>query len=169
MQMEHRYLKVALTLSVALLALFYAAHNLANWGAANGAVGYVLGQQDHVVYPTNLAPAVTNPALVAALVILICAFEIASGMLALVGTYRLWIVRRADAAAFQAAKRFAVLGAGLAAITWFLLFAAFGGALYQMWQTDVGAQSLEGAFQFSGLAFLTLIYLSLPELEPDRG
>ena len=163
--MEHRLLKVATSLSVALLALFYVAHNLANWAAAQDAIGYVLSQQDHAVYPNNLAPAVASPALVTAVLALICAGEAAAGLLALVGTWRLWAARKAERAAFAAAKRFAVLGAGAAVLVWFLLFAVFGGALYQMWQTEVGAGSLEGAFQFAGLSFLTLIYLSLPE--PD--
>ena len=163
--MEHRLLKIGVTFSVALLALFYVAHNLANWSAAQGAIGYVLSQQDHAVYPNNLAPAVANPALVTAVLALICAGEAAAGLLALVGTWRLWAARKAERAAFAAAKRFAVLGAGAAVLVWFLLFAVFGGALYQMWQTEVGAGSLEGAFQYAGLSFLTLIYLSLPEPE----
>ena len=163
--MEHRYLKIALTLSVALLALFYVAHNLANWEAARGAVGYVLGQQDHGVYPNSLAPAVSNPLLVTAVTLVICAGEAMAAALALLGAVRLWSARKADAARFNAAKRFAVLGSGVAVLVWFLLFAVFGGALYQMWQTEAGALSLDGAWQFSGLSFLTLIYLSIPELE----
>lgn len=164
--MEHRYLKIALTLSVALLALFYVAHNFANWDAARGAIGYVLGQADHVAYPTDLAPRIAGGPGVTIVLLVICAGEAAAGLTALAGAIRLWQARRADAAAFAAAKRLAVIGAGLAVLVWFLLFAAFGGALYQMWQTEVGAKSLEGAFQFAGLSFLTLIYLSLPEPEP---
>ena len=164
--MEHRYLKVALTLSVALLALFYVAHNIANWEAAQAAVGYVLGQDSHTAYPASIPPAIESPLLVTAVLILICAGEAAAGLVALVGAYRIWAARRADLQAFAAAKKLAVIGSGLAVLVWFLLFAVFGGALYQMWQTPAGAQSLEGAWQFSGLSFLTLIYLSLPE--PDR-
>ena len=163
--MEHRYLKIALTLSVALLALFYVAHNIANWDAARGAVGYVLGQQDHGAYPNNLAPAVSSPAFVTAVVLLICAGEAAAAAIALIGAAKLWSARNADVARFNAAKRLAVLGTGTAVLVWFLLFAVFGGALYQMWQTEAGALSLNGAWQFSGLSFLTLIYLSLPEPE----
>ncbi len=165
--MEHRYLKVGVTLSVALLALFYFAHNLANWSAAHGAIGYVLSQQDHVVYPNNLAPAIANPLFVSIVLAIVCAGEAAAGILALVGAFRLWTARKLDRAAFAAAKRFAILGSGAAVLVWFLLFAVVGGALYQMWQTEVGAGSLEGAFQYAGLSFLSLIYLSLPE--PELG
>ena len=166
--MEHRYLKIALTLSVALLALFYAAHNVANWSSAQAAVGYVLGQQEHAVYPNSLVPAISSPAAVTGALILICLGEFAAGACALIGTYRLWTARQASASEFAAAKRLAVIGSGLAGLVWFLLFAVVGGALFQMWQTQAGALSLEGAFQFSGLSLLTLIYTSLPEPEPRQ-
>ena len=163
--MEHRYLKAALTLSVALLALFYFAHNLANWAAATGAVGYVLGLQDHQAYPVSLAPSISSTATHAAVTAIICAGELAAGLTALIGAWRLWSARKADRAGFAAAKTMAVIGAGTAALVWFLLFAVFGGAFYQMWQTEAGANSLQGAWQFSGLALLTLIYVSQPEPE----
>jgi predicted small integral membrane protein len=162
---EHRYLKIALTLSVALLALFYVAHNIINWHAATGAVGYVLSQQEHQVYPVNLGPAITSPAVHVVITAIICASEIAAAIISFIGAWRLWSARNADAVVFAAAKRLAVIGTGLAALVWFFLFAVFGGALYQMWQTEVGAASLEGAWQFSGLSFLTLIYLTLPHGE----
>ena len=160
--MEHRYLKIALTLSVALLALFYVAHNIVNWGSATGAVGYVLSQQDHQAYPASLLPPIVSPAMHAIVTGLICAAEVAAGAVCLVGAWRLWIARKADTGAFAASKRLAVIGTGTAALVWFFLFAVFGGALFQMWQTEVGAASLVGAWQFSGLSFLTLLYLTLP-------
>ncbi len=163
--MEQRYLQIVVTLSVSLLALFYVAHNLANWNEALEAIGYVLSQQDHAVYPNNLAPAITNSGVVSAVLIAICAGEMAAGLFALVGGYRLWSARKSETACFTAAKRFAIIGVGLAVTVWFLLFAVIGGALYQMWQTQVGAGSLAGAFQYAGLSFFALIHLSLPEPE----
>jgi predicted small integral membrane protein len=166
--MEHRYLKIALTLSVGLLALFYVTHNIVNWDAATGAVGYVLSQQDHRVYPESIAPAIASPAAHTGITALICAGELAAAIFSLIGAWRLWSARNADVVVFATAKRNAVIGSGLAALVWFFLFAVFGGALYQMWQTEVGAGSLEGAWQFSGLSFLTLIYLTLPHGEAEN-
>lgn len=163
--MEHRYLKIALTLSVGLLATFYVLHNLINWTAAQQAVGYVLGQQDHNAYPAGAVPSITSSAIAAAVLLIICIGEAVAALAALAGAWRLWSVRRSGASKFRSAKRLAVIGAGLAGLVWFLLFAVFGGALFQMWQTDAGRASLEGAFQFSGLSLLTLIYLTLPEPE----
>ena len=110
----------------------------------------------------SLLPPIGSPAVHAIITGIICAGEITAGLVCLIGAWRLWIARKADTAAFTAAKRLAVVGAGIAALVWFFLFAVFGGALFQMWQTEVGAASLEGAWQFSGLSFLTLLYLTLP-------
>jgi len=164
--LEHRYLKILLTLSVALLALFYAANNIANFKTAMGAVWYVLSQQDHSLYPNSIVPAITSPPVLIAVLILILASEIAAGSLALLGAWHLWRARKADMAGFRAAKRFAILGSGAVALVWFLLFAVFGGALYQMWQTEPGSNSLQGAFQFTTMSMLVLIYLS--SAEPER-
>ncbi len=163
--LTHRYLKIVLTLAVALLATFYVAHNIANWSSATAAVGYVLSQADHAIYPNDLAPAITSPALVAIATGIICAGEILVGVVALIGAFKLWGARKADAAAFSAAKKTAALGAGLGVIQWFFGFEVIGGALYQMWQTQIGGGSHHDAMTFAMLAFLTLIYLTQPEPE----
>lgn len=163
--LTHRYLKIALTLTVALLALFYVAHNIYNWNSATAAVGYVLSQADHAVYPNDIPPAITNPTLVAIGTAIICLGEILVGVVSLIGAFRLWSARKGDFAAFTAAKRFACLGAGLAVLQWFLGFEVIGGAFYQMWQTQIGGGSHHDAMQFAILGFLTLIYLTQPE--PD--
>ena len=163
--LTHRYLKIALTLTVALMAIFYVAHNLANWAAANGAVGYVLSLADHTAYPNSLVPPVHDPAMVMVAVGIICLSEISAGVVSLIGAFGLWRARKGDAAAFSAAKRLACLGAGLAALVWFFLFEVIGGALFQMWQTDVGGASHREAMSLAMLALLTLIYLSQPEPE----
>ena len=69
--------------------------------------------------------------------------------------------RNADANSFNAAKTFGIRGAGLAVIIWFGFFSAIGGAYFQMWQTQAGAQALQGAFQYSMLNGLILVYLSM--------
>ena len=76
------------------------------------------------------------------------------------GGWRLWGARGADAAGFEGAKATAKLGAGLVIFTWFGLFGVAGGAAYQMWQTDVGSGSLNDAFKFSVWGFLLLLYLN---------
>lgn len=160
---EHRYLKIALTLAVALQALFWFGTNLINWDVAQGAVGYVLSQEDHLGYPNHLVPPVTSPLIITVVLLTILVGEAAAGGLALLGTYRLWRARNASPEIFTSAKGPAVLGSGIAVLVWFLLFAVLGGALYQMGQAEGTRGALEGAFRFAGYSFFTLIYLSISE------
>ena len=164
--MEQRYLKMLVALTLGLMALFYAAHNIANWDAAVGSLAYVLGQADHAVYSRNLAPAFGDGPIPTLLTIVICGAELVVALTLLLGTFTMWRDRRSDAGAFAAAKRPAIWGAAGAVLVWLGLFGAFGGALYQMWQTQIGAASLNDAFKFGVFGFLTLIWLSMDEPAP---
>ena len=160
--MIDRYLKTTFVAALGLMALLYVIHNIMNIEEAYGAVGYVLGLEHNEVFDNNLLPAITGGA-VKALAWVIFLFEIATGVICLLGAWKLWQARSADAAGFEAAKGMAKLGAGLAVIVWFGFFGAIGGAGYQMWQSEIGAGSLADAFKFSVWGLLVLIYLSMRE------
>ena len=161
--MEHRYLKIGLTLAVGLLAGLWFLTNLLNWDIAHGAVVYTLSQADQVGYPTHLVPPITSPAIATIVLLAIVSGEGAAGALALTGAYRMWAARKLDEQAFRTAKRFAILGAGIAVLVWFLLFQVIGGTLILMGQSEGARSALEGAFRFAAYCFMTLIYLSLQE------
>lgn len=161
--MAVRFLKIILTAFVALLALFYAFDNIANSGQAQWFVATVLAMEGHGAYPVALGPAITSPALAKAALYAIIAGEVVTGLLAGKGAFDLWGARRARADAFNAAKTFALLGCGAALIVWFGLFGVIGGAWFQMWQTDLGAAALNGAFQFSTSAAVIMIFLNMPD------
>lgn len=162
--MLDRNLKVIFTALLGLMALIYVLQNFVNLEAAYGALGYVLSLQDHEGFARNMFPALGSPfSQVAAWIVF--AFELATGVVLLWGAWRLWSARGADPAEYRAATRAARLGAGLAVITWFGLFGVFGGAAYQMWQTEVGSGSLNDAFKFSVWGFLLLLYLGQRETD----
>ncbi len=161
--MEQRYLKLALTLTVGLLAGFWCINNLLNLEMAWGAVAYTLSQQDQAGYAVHIIPAIDSPALVSLGLAAICLAEGAAALLALLGAWRMWAARKADQASFAAAKKFAILGAGIAALNWFLGFQVIGGAGVLMGQAEGLVAAIEGAFRFGVYSFLTLIYLSMPE------
>ena len=54
---------------------------------------------------------------------------------------------------------------GVAMLTWFGLFHAIGGALFQQWQTPAGDQSLHGAFWF--VASIGIVTLYITRVEDD--
>ena len=118
---------------------------------------------NQVVYPISLGPAIHSPALVWILLCIIITLEIAAGLLAVKGALDLWKVRNADAAAFNNAKTFAILGAGMAVVIWFGLFSTLGGAYFQMWQTELGSVALQGAFQYAVLNGIVLIFVNMTD------
>lgn len=161
--MPVRYLKIALVASIALLCLLYAAQNLANLTAAHGFVSAAVGMENHVVYPASFGPAITSPLLAWAILFVIIAGEIAAGVVSAWGAGRLWKVRRADAATFDSAKSLAIVGAGIALLVWFGLFTAVGGAYFQMWQTELGAASLAGSFQYLASIGIVLLFVNMSD------
>jgi predicted small integral membrane protein len=157
-KMIDRYLKISFVAALGAMALLYVIHNIMNMTDAYWAVGYVLSLENNEVFDANLLPAIPAAAIPFAAWI-IFAFEIACGLICLIGAWKLWQARGADAAEFESAKTMAKIGAGLAVIIWFGFFGAIGGAGYQMWQSEIGAGSLGDAFKFSVWGLLVLIYL----------
>lgn len=159
--MTVRYLKIVLTALVGLMALLYGLQNIVNIQAAFQVVGAVVGMTGHDYYPVSIGPAVTSPVLVWLAVTVIIATELAAGMLALKGAWDLWSCRNSVSAEFNGSKQYALLGCGLGVIVWFGLFGALGGAYFQMWQTELGSMSLNGAFQYFVSCALILIFVNM--------
>lgn len=161
--MSIRYIKIVLVVCASLLCLAYAAQNVANINEAFAAMAYVMGMHDHGVYPASFLPAVQSPLLVWVALVLVIALEFTAGLLLARGAYDMWSARRRDVVLFEAAKRVAVLGAGVGMVVWLGLFGAVGGAMFQMWQTPTGSASLVGAFQYFASMALVALFISLPE------
>ncbi len=156
-----RVIKILLSLAIAFICIVYAAQNLANLPQALGAVGYVMGNVGHEVYPASIGPSLTSPFIVGAALAIIITLEFAAGLSALKGGWDLCAARKADAGQFDAAKRWVYIGAGLAMLVWFGLFHGIGGAFFQQWQTQVGDGSLTGAFWYGAIPAMIAVYLAV--------
>ena len=154
-----RILKVLLVLFIGLHALIYALQNLANLGQAHAALGYVLSNTGHEVYPETLFFSVTSPVAHWVALWLVIRGEAAIGALAIKGAWDMFAARRESAERFHAAKTYGVLAAGLALLVWFGFFMTFGAAFFQMWQTEVGAGSMEGAFMYAMASAITMMFV----------
>ena len=161
--MSVRHLKISFVAFISLLCLFYAAQNVANLDACYQTFAYVLGAADHQVYPDSIFPAIESPAVTWLVLVLVVTLEFAAGLLAAKGTWDLWGARKAPAADFNGAKTYALFGCGVGIVVWFGLFAVFGGALFQMWQTDIGAGSMDDAFQFFGACALIFLIVNVAD------
>ena len=161
--MEIRLLKTTLVGFVALLGFLYAGQNLINLDEAYFFVAMVSGMEGHSAYPSSLGPPVQSSFLIWLALGIILLGEITTGLLAAKGTWDLWQARKAPAGKFNAAKKYAILGCGMALIVWFGLFAVIGGAYFQMWQTEMGSLSLEGAFQYAGASGIVLLFVNMAD------
>ena len=161
--MEQRYLKVGLALTVGLLAGLWCINNLLNLETSLGAVGYALSQQNQQGYSAHIIPPIESPVAAAIGLGMICLAEAAAALFALTGAWRMWRTRRADEAAFADAKRFAILGSGIAVLNWFFGFLVIGGTLIMMGQAQGMEGAMRGAVSMATLSFLTLIYLGMGE------
>jgi predicted small integral membrane protein len=110
--------------------------------------------------------AITSPALSHAAYALIIAAEAATGLAFAVAAGALVCRLRAGAASFDAAKRWAVIGATLAFLLWFLGFMVIGGEWFATWQSATWSGQ-EAAFRIVMVVLAVLLFLSLPDGELD--
>lgn len=160
-----RYLKIALTLFMALFCLFYATQNIFNLQSAHWFVATMLSMEGHEMYPGHFGPPVSNPVLAWSALWIIILLEYLAGFLAMKGAWDLWSARAATAETFQKKKYFVMASAGVALFIWFGLFSAIGGGYLQMWQTEAGTGALQGSFwYFAGIALVAL-YINQADAE----
>ncbi|TRW48400.1 DUF2165 domain-containing protein [Aliidiomarina halalkaliphila] len=163
--MALRLVKTILALFIGLMCVFYALQNVANINEAHFFMGYVLGNVGHEVYPNTFAFGVTSGAVAWVALTIVIALELLAGFLALIGAWKMWQARANDSMSFQAAKNTLYLGAGVALIVWFGLFTVIAGSFFQMWQTELGAGSLMGSFQYLGSIALVTLFIAMPDTE----
>lgn len=158
-----RLLKAALVLFIGLHALFYALQNIANLEAAHGAMAYVLSGADHEVYPATIFFKLSNSGFAWAALVLVLLGEFAVSYFGIKGGWDLFSARTGTAEVFHAAKSNGVIAAGIALLVWFGFFMSFGAAFFQMWQTQVGTGSMEGAFMYATASAITMLFVSLTD------
>ena len=161
--MAMRYFKIDFVILISLLCLIYAGQNVANLEACYQAFAYVMSNADHQAYAVSFFPAIQSPALIWLMLVLVVGLEFTAGLLAAKGAWDMWSARKAPAASFNAAKKYALLGCSTGIIIWLGLFSVFAGALFQMWQTQIGAGSLANAFQFFMACGLVFIIVNLAD------
>ena len=162
--MNIRTWKIIFTAIFGLLVFAYAIQNVANiTGGMFGSFAYVLSQADHVAYPESVFPAITHPVLVWVVLLFVLVLEFLCVTLVALGAWNMWQRRSGTSAEFRKAKTHALNGFGVGVVVWLLLFSTFGAALFQMWQTEVGASSFNGAFQLTVYSLLMFGLISLED------
>lgn len=165
-----RLAKTAMVAGIALFASLVAFGNITDYGTNFVFVQHVLSM-DTIFPGSNIHyRAIVSPALHHAAYALIIAAEGATGVLCWIGAMQMWLRRCADAAAFQRAKTFAVLGLTLGFLLWQVGFMTIGGEWFGMWQSAQW-NGVPGAFRFVVVILGVLIFVAMrdEELETPGG
>lgn len=161
--MNVRLLKTVFVAIIALLCLAYAGQNVVNLDAAYASFAYVMSNADHALYPNSFMPAIGNPLLLWIALVLVVAGEFLAGIFAAIGAWSMFSARNASPEEFKQAKKFALTGCALAIIVWLGFFGTFGAAFFQMWQTQAGAMSMNGAFQYFMACAVVFIIVNMTD------
>ncbi len=164
-----RRAKAAMTACLALFAALVAFNNLVDYRANLEFVQHVLAMDDIFPGSRHLVRwrGIQSPFAWHALYGLIIAGEIATAALLGRGAWALWRARRAPAAQFAHAKRWAIAGMLAGFALWFVGFMVIGGEWFLMWQSPTW-NGQEAAFRF----YMTLLGVGIfvnqadGELEP---
>jgi predicted small integral membrane protein len=157
-----RYTKIVMSLVLASFCLLVAVDNLLDYNANYQFVQHVLSMD--TVFPDNPMKYrdITSPALWHLAYAGIIAAEGVTGLLYLVGAVRMFQVRNAPGAVFNAAKPLVIAASLLAFLVWFFGFMVVGGEWFDMWQSKVW-NGQEAAFRFYVTALAVLIFVALPD------
>ena len=162
--MMTRCAKTLMTLALALFAFMVAFNNISDYGSNFAFVQHVLSMD--TTFPSNKAMyrAITTPALWHAAYWVIIFGESLTCALLTIGALSMWRARRASAIEFARAKQWAVAGAAMGFLVWFLGFMVVGGEWFLMWQSRVW-NGQEAAFRFYMAILGVLIFVNQPDLE----
>ena len=157
-----RYAKIVMALCLAVFCLLVAFDNITDYGTNYLFVQHVMSMD--TTYPGNalMYRSVTNPVLWNLCYWLIIAGEAVAGILFLAGAIRLWQVRNAPGAVFNAAKGLVVAGALVAFLVWFFGFMVIAGEWYAMWQSGTW-NGQDAAFRFYVTVLAVLIFVNQPD------
>jgi predicted small integral membrane protein len=150
---------------VAGIALFYTLvvfNNLTDFDSNYQFVRHVLSMDSTFPGNQGMWRALPSPAFHLAFYISIIAWEAATMILLWWGAIRLLRALRLSAAAFNLAKRVAVLALTLSMLMWLVAFLSVGAEWFLMWQSHTW-NGQEAAFRMFAVVGLVLLILLQPE------
>lgn len=161
-----RLCKLAVLAAIALWIALVAFGNLTDYGSNWPFVQHVLAMD--TIFPDARIRyrAIHSPLLQHAAYAAIIAAELLAAVLCWLGAWRLWRARRAPAAAFQRAKRIAVLGLAVGVLLWLGGFVAIGGEWFGMWMSSQW-NGVASAFRFAIVLLAMLVWLGQRDDELD--
>jgi predicted small integral membrane protein len=162
-----RAAKAATVAGIALFATLVAFGNLTDYNTNFVFVQHVLSMDTIFPRSTITYRAITSPAAHHAAYALIIAAEALTALLCWIGAVELARRLRADAKAFNRAKRFALAGLAVGFLLYQVGFMSIGGEWFGMWQSQQW-NGVPSAFRFAMTLIAVLIFVALPDGEIER-
>ena len=161
-----RILKIMLAAIVAFWGLVGAIGNFSSLGIAYEYVELVTSMSG-VIDPQDPAPPwrTSSPIVVSAGVLLIVLGKLGAFAFCSAGVVRMIKARHADQRSFANAKKWAVLGCGLAVAMLFGGFIVIGETMYLMWVSPDGEHAAAAAWRYGG--FIALVMIFIAQAEPE--
>ena len=162
-----RKAKAAAVAAIALFASLVTFGTLTDYGTNFAFVQHVLSMD--TIFPSSTIKyrAITNPTLHHVAYAAIIATEAVIAVTCWIGAAHLARRLRAEARAFNRAKRFAVIGLTLGFLLWQVGFMTVGGEWFGMWQSQQW-NGVASAFRFAMIIAAVLIFVALPDGEIEE-
>lgn len=160
-----RLVRVVLMFQIGAFALLVGINNIVDYNSNFNFVQHVLSMDTTFEGNALQGRAITSPALHHIAYALIIAMELGTGVLCLLGCWKMFVLRKADYDEFFGSLMLASYGLMLGLLLWFGGFMVVGAEWFLMWQSDTW-NGQDAAFRFLVSIVTTLIFLHLPEPTP---
>lgn len=152
-----RKTKSILILTVALWGFIGAFQNVIDWNGTIGAVGAVTSMTA-IPGGTESWQATESILFIWIGALFIVASKLATGTLCGIGAFRMWMAKKPDLEAYNAAKEIALVGCAIAIIMLFGGFVVIAESWFELWRSEsMLGPVLQSAFRYGGM--ITLIGL----------
>lgn len=159
--------RIAKTVLLAAVALFYLLvvfNNLTDFDSNYQFVRHVLSMDSTFPGNQGIWRAILSPTFHLMFYIGIIAWEIVTTILLWWGVLALLRAVRASAAAFNLAKRVAILGMTLSLLMWMVAFLSIGGEWFLMWQSKIW-NGQDAAFRTFAVVGIVMLAVLQPDVE----
>jgi predicted small integral membrane protein len=157
-----RYIKMLLTLAVALWGLLGALGNLTNYQEGAHSVTAVLSMETLPETASGKEITQPGPAMVTLGFLFIWGLKLVGGFLCLVGVIQMWRNRNADTSAFGDAKRWAIAGCGVLFFMLFFGFSLVAVGAFKLYLSPM-ISAVELAALFAGQIGIVMLFLQQKE------
>lgn len=162
--MPQRYAKIVMVISLSAFAFLVTFNNITDYKSNFNFVQHVLSMD--TTFPGNalMYRSITTPALWHLGYWGIIAGEGLTFLTFLIGGIAMFRARNMSAEAFEASKKWAIIGGTIGFLIWFFGFMVIGGQWFAMWQSSTW-NGQEAAFKFYVAILGVMIFVNQPERE----